>query len=252
MTAIELNAYHESGHAVVAELVYADVAYATIITDDWTLGGVGRDRRWGHTETCEDYFSEVLISAAGKTSEQLASYWDAPRKMAISNIERELSELEEDVLDESGRWRTEEYTFGDAFDIWKRYLPELSDHYQTQHSIFSEAVNRTYDLLRNPVIWRAVTNVAEALLVNEMVSGNKICDLVNDATDRSKWRLHKREDAVRYVLRWPYTRRAVDKQYYRWLINLLPTADQTGKIPHFSEMTKFDVERELLQLSYRL
>lgn len=200
LTPIVATAYHAAGHAVVADLLYGNIEYATIIPDAETFGCV---QRRVHLRTPKDRFMGIIISTAGHAAELKAETGDIYLPALIE-------ELEEWDFDKSC---VVDKDFGDSVRI-NELLQNISYSRGIQYDILLDAVGRLRELFRNPVVWRAIRNVAHSLLKQKTLSRFEISDLVDAEVKRSKWRWRTRFDAGQQLLRKPEALQCSDDEYH--------------------------------------
>jgi len=199
--ALQSTAYHEAGHAVVAWLCDHDLGEVTICPDRYrgTLGNVQ------HNEEGSNDLFEI---------DEIEPYADAPGGFVVrtgnqagrhlTNDERhwfELRErLSEQVLDEQHvmiaaagesaerRHSPETVEPEQSQDDWKsvfQSLERLTGKYGlSQGKVRSKLSAQTMSLLDDPLVWRTVVRVADALLVQETLTMTEVRRVIREAVCR--------------------------------------------------------------------
>ncbi len=165
------TAIHESGHAVLAELLYMDPEYVTIEPTDKFYGHL---RRRFPALSATERWRELLVVCAGVEAEGVHGVYPA-----------EDLELPDDEWTDSGR-------------LWAS-LQMHSDSPGQQWEWFTLAVSQTRRILSNPAVWRSVESLAARLLEARTLDRGEAADAIRDGLRRSKWERDRFQMGNRYA-----------------------------------------------------
>jgi hypothetical protein len=165
-------AIHESGHAVIGELLYLNPDYVTIEPTAEYLGfhepripPYSAWRRW----------RTLLVKCAGLIAEEM-SFDDVESHDALG-----LGAL---VIDGAELWAL---------------LQAHSDDLRQQWDWFELAYAQTRRVLSNPAVWRSVENVAARLIEARTLDRGEAYDVIDAALGRSKWKRERLQMGERHA-----------------------------------------------------
>jgi hypothetical protein len=167
------TAHHEAGHAVLADLLYCDPYFVTIVPENRSAG---RLKRRSHIVTLEDAVAELLVLIAGTQAESLAGNQCAGDQLLC--------------FDE-----------GDSSDGYRipQVLQSVTDDPDGQETFLTLCEAGALRMLRNRPVWRAVETVAAALIERKTLDWGEVNDLIRGALGRSSWNQRQYEMAEKTI-----------------------------------------------------
>jgi hypothetical protein len=167
------TAIHESGHAVIAELLYLNPEYVTI---EPTYRADGHLKRRIPPTSAQERWRELLFLCSGVVAEGIRSDEVEPYE--------ELS------------WQGGEGT--DSARLWAS-LRTRSDDPRQQQVWFDSAFFQAQRILSNSAVWRSVESLAERLMEQRTLNGWEAADLIDAALGNSKWGRDRFKMVARYA-----------------------------------------------------
>jgi len=154
-------AIHESGHAVLAELLCMNPEYVTIEPTDRTYGHL---RRRGRGYGAHGRWHNMLVICGGCVAQEF------------------------DLLEPSEylQWPNTEDESKDSALLWAS-LQEHSEDPRQRQEWFELAFAQTQRILSQRPVWRSVQNLAERLMEKRTLDRWEAADIIGAALRRSKW-----------------------------------------------------------------